>query len=254
MALAHKGAGARGAALALHRKGRHRRRRDRQGARAAPWRPHHRRELGDRRIPRGQLARMRPSLFGGDGGGRWRACHRLGGRVVHAAPSSSSSCPTSRPTSAPEDAAYFTRTREARFGKPLAEVTANREGDVEDLRRDLHPLRMVLQERPWLSGPTARRGGLHRLRRLPMGRAASPPSPCWTPDDPVHAWRGRLLDAFGGLARRRPRAGPWLSRDVGLARRLPARLRADRARRLPQAPPAAGGRASGRGSSGWSSG
>lgn len=103
----------------------------------------------------------------------------------------------------PEDAAYFIRTREARFGKPLAEVTANRERAVEGFRRDLHPLRMVLRERPWLSGPTAGAADYIAFGPLQWARCVSA-FPLLTPDDPVHAWRDRLLDAFGGLARAAP--------------------------------------------------
>ncbi|WP_424134613.1 glutathione S-transferase family protein [Roseomonas chloroacetimidivorans] len=104
---------------------------------------------------------------------------------------------------APEDAAYFTRTREARFGKPLAEVTAGREQAVESFRRDLHPLRMVLRERPWLSGVTAGAADYIAFGPLQWARCVSA-FPLLQPDDPVHAWRGRLLDAFGGLARSTP--------------------------------------------------
>lgn len=104
---------------------------------------------------------------------------------------------------APEDAEYFVRTREARLGKPLSEVTANRDRDVEALRRDLHPLRMVLRERPWLSGPTAGAADYIAFGPLQWARCVSA-FPLLAPDDPVHAWRGRLLDAFGGLARNTP--------------------------------------------------
>ena len=104
---------------------------------------------------------------------------------------------------APEDAEYFTRTREARFGQPLPAVTANRAQAVEAFRRDLHPLRMVLRERPWLSGPTAGAADYIAFGPLQWARCVSA-FPLLTPDDPVHAWRGRLLDAFGGLARAAP--------------------------------------------------
>jgi len=104
---------------------------------------------------------------------------------------------------APEDAAYFLRSREARFGKPLAEVTADRDTAVEGFRRDLHPLRMVLRERPWLSGKTAGAADYIAFGPLQWARCVSA-FPLLTPDDPIHAWRGRMLDAFGGLARAAP--------------------------------------------------
>ena len=39
----------------------------------------------------------------------------------------------------PGDAAYFRKSREARFGKPLEEVVAGRDKSVEGFRRSLDP-------------------------------------------------------------------------------------------------------------------
>ncbi|MFH5926134.1 glutathione S-transferase family protein [Roseomonas xinghualingensis] len=104
---------------------------------------------------------------------------------------------------APEDAEYFIRTREERFGKSLAELTADRERAAKAFRQGLHPLRMVLRERPWLSGPTAGAADYIAFGPLQWARCVSA-FPVLAADDPVHAWRGRLLDAFGGLARSVP--------------------------------------------------
>jgi hypothetical protein len=40
------------------------------------------------------------------------------------------------------DAAYFRKTREARFGKPLEEVVAGRDKSVEGFRKGLEPMRL----------------------------------------------------------------------------------------------------------------
>ncbi|MCR0984233.1 glutathione S-transferase family protein [Roseomonas populi] len=144
-----------------------------------------------------------PSLFGGEGG---RALARFVNTWADAVmvPGIVKLVVSDIPGHlAPEDAAYFVRSREARFGKPLAEVTADREGAVEAFRRDLHPLRMVLRERPWLSGPTAGAADYIAFGPLQWARCVSA-FPLLKQDDPVHAWRGRLLDAFGGLARNVP--------------------------------------------------
>ncbi|SHK00631.1 Glutathione S-transferase [Roseomonas rosea] len=144
-----------------------------------------------------------PSLFGGEGG---RALSRFVNTWSDAVmmPAIVRLVVSDIPAHlAPEDAEYFTRTREARFGKPLAAMTADREGTVEAFRRDLHPLRMVLRERPWLSGPTAGAADYIAFGPLQWARCVSA-FPLLTPDDPLHAWRGRLLDAFGGLARQAP--------------------------------------------------
>jgi glutathione S-transferase len=144
-----------------------------------------------------------PTLFGGEGGralarfvNTWSDAVMVPGIV----PLIISDIPAHL---APEDADYFIRSREKRFGKPLAEITAGREQAVERFRRDLHPLRMVLRERPWLSGPTAGAADYIAFGPLQWARCVSA-FPLLAPDDPVHAWRERLLDAFGGLARAVP--------------------------------------------------
>ncbi|MBP0443494.1 glutathione S-transferase family protein [Roseomonas sp. SSH11] len=144
-----------------------------------------------------------PSLFGGEGGralarfvNTWSDAVMMPGLVRLIV----SDIPAHL---APADAEYFIRTREARFGKPLSELTADRDRAVEAFRRDLHPLRMVLRERPWLSGLTAGAADYIVFGPLQWARCVSA-FPVLTPDDPIHAWRGRLLDAFGGLARSAP--------------------------------------------------
>lgn len=103
-----------------------------------------------------------------------------------------------------EDAAYFTRTREARFGMPLAEVTAGREARVGAFRRDtLAPLRAALRRAPFLHGerPGAADyvafGGFQWARMVSAFPLLDPADRA----DPVHAWRARVLDLFDGLAR-----------------------------------------------------
>jgi glutathione S-transferase len=144
-----------------------------------------------------------PSLFGGEGGRALARFVNTWSDSVMAAGIAKLVVSDIPAHLAPEDAEYFTRTREARFGRPLAEVTAGREAAVEAFRRDLHPLRMVLRERPWLSGPTAGAADYIAFGPLQWARCVSA-FPLLTPEDPVHAWRGRLLDAFGGLARSAP--------------------------------------------------
>jgi hypothetical protein len=45
----------------------------------------------------------------------------------------------------PEEAAYFRWTREAHFGKPLEEVIASRDKEVEGFCKSLDPLRLTLR-------------------------------------------------------------------------------------------------------------
>ncbi|MGH8747171.1 MAG: hypothetical protein ACREUK_11865, partial [Burkholderiales bacterium] len=47
----------------------------------------------------------------------------------------------------------------------------------------------------------ARPRRLHPVRRLPVGARAVSPIRLLEPDDPVYAWRERVMDLFGGYAR-----------------------------------------------------
>ena len=52
----------------------------------------------------------------------------------------------------PVDAAYFRKSREARFGKPLEEIMAGRDKAVEGFRKSLEPLRLTLKTQAYLGG------------------------------------------------------------------------------------------------------
>ncbi|UFN49730.1 glutathione S-transferase family protein [Roseomonas sp. OT10] len=103
----------------------------------------------------------------------------------------------------PADREYFVRSREARFGCTLEALNADRDRQVEAFRREIHPLRMILRERPFLHGDAPAAADYIAFGPFQWARVVSA-FPVLTPDDPVFAWRGRLLDAFGGLARQGP--------------------------------------------------
>ena len=103
----------------------------------------------------------------------------------------------------PDDAAYFRRTREARFKRPLEEIMASRDQAVEGFRKSLDPLRLTLKTQAFLGGAARELCGLYRVRRVPVGAGGQPVQAARREDDPVYAWRERLLDAFDGLARNR---------------------------------------------------
>ena len=114
----------------------------------------------------------RPSLFGGEGG---RAMGRMlnwwgDGVIAGMAPLIVADIPLNLK---PEDAAYFRRSREARFGRPLEEVVASRDKSVEGFRKSLDPLRLTLR-----TAVPRRRCcelcGLHRVRRVPVGAGGEP--------------------------------------------------------------------------------
>jgi glutathione S-transferase len=110
------------------------------------------------------------------------------------------------PLLAPADAAYFIESREKRFGMPLAAVTAGREAKLPEFRALLHPLRMVLRGQEFLGGRAPDYGDFAVFGTLMWPRSVSP-LPLLERDDPVHAWRERMLDLFGGLARAAPGCG-----------------------------------------------
>jgi len=145
----------------------------------------------------------RPSLFGGEGGravGRmlnwWGDVTVVGGifpRIVADIPGHLK----------PVDAAYFRKSREARLGKPLEEVTANRDKAVEGFRKSLDPLRLTLRSQSFLGGATPNYADYIVFGPFQWARVVSP-FRLLEEGDPVYSWRERLLDAFDGMARQSP--------------------------------------------------
>ncbi|MFC0409950.1 glutathione S-transferase family protein [Roseomonas elaeocarpi] len=149
----------------------------------------------------------RPTLFGGEGG---RALSRfvldwcdtvlhpaVGGLIISDIP----------PLLRPADRDYFESSRTARFGRPLHEVTAGREERLPAFRKLLEPLRATLRRQFWLHGATPGAADYIVFGAFQWARCVSP-LPLLEAEDPVHGWRGRLLDAFGGAARAVPAVDP----------------------------------------------
>ncbi len=145
----------------------------------------------------------RPSLFGGPGG---RALARfLNGWadatiVAGIARLVVSDIPA---ILAPQDRAYFIESREKRYGMPLAQVTADRERGVVAFRDSLLPLRLALRRAPFLHGDTPGYGDAIIFGGFQWARCTSAFA-LLEPDDSIHAWRERMLDAYDGLARAAP--------------------------------------------------
>ncbi len=104
------------------------------------------------------------------------------------------------------DRAYFRESREKRLGMTLEAFAADKEKNLATLRSALEPLRAMLAAQPFIGGESPLYsdyiifGSLHWARSIGKTRLIEP-------DDPVEAWRTRLLDAFGGFARKAP--GYW---------------------------------------------
>jgi glutathione S-transferase len=145
----------------------------------------------------------RPSLFGGEGGraiGRmmnwWGDIAVVGGMfplIVADIPAQLK----------PVDAAYFRKSREARFGKPLEEVAAARDKSVEGFRRALDPMRLTLKTQNYLGGAKPNYADYIVFGAFQWARVVSP-FKLLAGDDPVYGWREKLLDAFDGMARKTP--------------------------------------------------
>ncbi|MDO5103725.1 MAG: glutathione S-transferase family protein [Lautropia sp.] len=101
--------------------------------------------------------------------------------------------------------AYFRQSRERRFGKALEAVGRHRDEHFERLAQVLTPIRLILQQRPFLAGPKPGYADYAVFGTFMWCRAVSDVALVAT-DSPIHAWQERLLDAFDGLARRAKRA------------------------------------------------
>jgi glutathione S-transferase len=109
----------------------------------------------------------------------------------------------------PKDRAYFRESREARFGMTLEAVQEGRATRVADFRALLLPVRLVLGRQPWLGGATPSYADHIVFGSLQWPRCASG-FELLAPDDPIAAWRERMLDLFDGLGRKAPTA--WTAR------------------------------------------
>ncbi|HZC54751.1 MAG TPA: glutathione S-transferase family protein [Xanthobacteraceae bacterium] len=98
-----------------------------------------------------------------------------------------------------KDRTYFRETREKRFGTTLETVGANRDADVLAWRKLLQPLRAVLGAHPYLGGATPAYADYAVFGCFQWARCVSP-FRLLLEDDPVWAWRGRLLSAFDSYA------------------------------------------------------
>jgi glutathione S-transferase len=100
-----------------------------------------------------------------------------------------------------KDRAYFRETREKRLKATLEQAAANRETAVAEFRQSLDPLRYMLRDQPFIGGETPRYADYIVFGPFQWARCTSP-FKLLAADDPIAAWRARLLDAFDGLPRK----------------------------------------------------
>ena len=106
----------------------------------------------------------------------------------------------------PENQAYFRQDREKRFGMTLEDFVGDRATRLSGFRASLDPLRRTVERQDFISGKSPAYADYVVFGAFQWVRAISD-FEVLAADDPVAAWRGRVLDLFGGLARRAPAYG-----------------------------------------------
>jgi glutathione S-transferase len=105
-----------------------------------------------------------------------------------------------------EDRTYFRESREARFNATLEDVVRDRESRLPAFRASLDPLRRTVERQDFVCGEAPAYADYIVFGAFQWARAISD-FEVLAVDDPVRAWRGRMLDLYGGLARRAPAYG-----------------------------------------------
>jgi glutathione S-transferase len=106
----------------------------------------------------------------------------------------------------PADQAYFREDREKRFGMTLEDFVGDRAARLPQFRASLDPLRRTVERQNFVSGKAPSYADYIVFGAFQWARAISD-FELVAADDPVRAWRGRMLDLHDGLARRTPAYG-----------------------------------------------
>jgi glutathione S-transferase len=108
-----------------------------------------------------------------------------------------------------KDRAYFRESRELRFGMTLEQLAGDPKRALADFRGALEPVRPVLVQHPFLCGHGPGFTDYILLGVFQWARTVSP-TRLLEPDDPVYAWRERLLKMFDGYAWRAKGYPVWV--------------------------------------------
>lgn len=99
-----------------------------------------------------------------------------------------------------KDKPYFRESREKRFGMALEQYASDPKAALAALRGALEPVRPSLVQHAFVSGNGPGYCDYILFGAFQWARAMSPIR-LLEPDDPVFAWRERMLDLWGGYAR-----------------------------------------------------
>jgi glutathione S-transferase len=102
---------------------------------------------------------------------------------------------------AEKDRTYFRESREKRVGAPLEAFTTDRDKKLPAFRPNLTPLRQTLKSQPFFGGDEPLYADYAMFGPFQWARCISLFA-LLEEGDPVKLWRDRLLDRFGGLARK----------------------------------------------------
>lgn len=100
-----------------------------------------------------------------------------------------------------KDRDYFRKSREERFGTSLERLVADREARLPAFRDTIAPLRLSFRTQPFLGGAQPLYADYVVFGAFQWARGISDFA-LLAADDPVAAWRGRMLDLFDGLGRK----------------------------------------------------
>ncbi|MGQ0651240.1 MAG: glutathione S-transferase N-terminal domain-containing protein [Betaproteobacteria bacterium] len=106
----------------------------------------------------------------------------------------------------PKDEAYFRQTMVEGFLKTTLDAArAGAEGALAGLQRALEPLQAALKRQPFVCGAQAAYADYALFSVFQWARVMSPRE-VLDAQSPLGAWRGRVLDLHGGMARKVPTA------------------------------------------------
>jgi glutathione S-transferase len=142
----------------------------------------------------------RPTLFAGEGGKAMaRFIERWSNTQLHPFLGSAALWEIFRRQDQ-ENAVYFRQSREARYGKALEDVSADRDAHLAAFRRKLEPLRDMLSYQPFIGGASPLFPDYIVFGALQWVRVTSTYE-FLAADDPLQAWFERCLDLHHGIGR-----------------------------------------------------
>ena len=102
-----------------------------------------------------------------------------------------------------KDQDYFRTTREKVFGMTLEAVAEGAADALPGFRKSLGPMRVTLAEYDFIGGDAPSFADHIAFGHFAWARAISE-TKLLEADDPIYAWRERMLDLFDGFARKSP--------------------------------------------------